>query len=461
MSYRIIIAFIVIITLTHGVWADNIGSQSGIVPGSSDSEKVFDFTVGTSVRYLFRSARTNTKRYYDNDLFQDLQLSITMPGYKMFEFHFLGSVREDLDGGSDQTDFFPFEDIGDTRITPVFGYVHEAYFNINYLFPFLKQVRVGRQSGQRNSAVFFDGLAVDMDLTSRFFLTLYGGLAFHFFEIDYIWGSDLLGGAGIDYMPLGSTIVSLDYLFVKDVQDTVSPAGTYDHLFTVKIKQNSFSFLRPMIKIRFLNLFFQDLLISTISTFPEIDLEVSTRQTIRVAATDGFSNELIPYNTLMANLNPYYSFDGKIRKLFMENMAVDLGLLVRSLLGQQNSTAFNREFRRIYTAVELNNILDTGVFLSVTGELWFRDNNEYYSGGLDFGYSFRKLKKDGSISFGSYFSLYKYSYYPEPEEKELVQTFYTKARIPLGKNLSLNCSYEFEATIESYHTLKIGTRYDY
>ncbi len=460
VTHRLLIAFIVGISLTPCAAADDAGINLERPLILSDSEKLFDFSIDTSVRYLFRSAIIDSQGYYDSDLFQDLQLSITMPRNNIAGFHFLGSLREDLDGGSSQINFFPFEDIGDTRTTPVFGSVYEAYFDINYILPFLKQIRIGRQSGERDAAVFFDGLALDMELSQQFFLTFYGGLAFHFFEIDYTWGSDMLGGAGIDYRPLSSTIFSLDYLFVKDEQSITSTVNGYDHLFTVKFKQNSFSFLRPVIKVRFLNLSFQDLLVNIVSTFPEIDLEVNTRQILRASVSDGYSNELAPYNPVLGSFNPYYSFDGKVRKIFRENLAVDLGVLARSLLGSQNSTAFNREFSRFYTAFEITDLMNTGVFLSVTGEIWLRGNDEYYSGGLDFGYTFRRMKY-GDISFGTYFSLYKYAYYPNPEEREMVQTFYTKARIPLWDNLSLNYSYEFEAGIEPYHTLKIGTRYEY
>ena len=461
LPVSLLIGLLIGITLTNGVWADEINIQREIGSVSTGSEKLFDFNINTSVSYELRSTISDAQRYYDNDFFQDLQLGITMPQNNLFEFHFLGSLREDIDGGSDLIYFSPLEDIGDTRTTQIFGYVYESHFDINYLLPSLKQIRIGRQAGERDEPLFFDGLAVDLELFRRIFMTLYGGVAFHYFEIDYSWGSDLLGGVGIDYSPFPSTAINLDYLFVKDDQSTVSETTVYDHLIALKLRQEFFSFIRSRIKLRVINLSFQDLSANIIATFPEIDLELSTSQNIRFISSDEFSNELSSYNALLGSFIPYYSFDGKIRKLFGQNLATDLGFFIRGLVGQQDSSIFNREYSRIYSIAELNDILFAGFFFSVSGDLWLSGDNEYYSAGLDLGYTFQRVLKDTTINFGTYFSLYKYTYNPEPEEKELIRTFYARIRLPFGKNFSLYCNYEFEASLEPYHKLKIETHYEY
>ncbi len=64
------------------------------------------------------------------------------------------------------------------------------------------------------------------------------------------------------------------------------------------------------------------------------------------------------------------------------------------------------------------------------------------------------------MSAASY-SLYKYDYYTELGFRQKVQTYYMNGKVPLGKGVSINSSYEYEDSIEKYQTFKLGMRYDF
>ena len=115
-----------------------------------------------SARYVYRTASYSEGRTSDQDLFGDLRLDITRPKDNRFEFHFLGSVRSDLDGNQDVSAFNPLEDVGDTYGKRTIGYLYEANVVLNEPLQHLTRVRIGRQSGTRDEPVFFDGVAMDL-----------------------------------------------------------------------------------------------------------------------------------------------------------------------------------------------------------------------------------------------------------------------------------------------------------
>ncbi|HAJ92478.1 MAG TPA: hypothetical protein DCO71_07695, partial [Gammaproteobacteria bacterium] len=86
---------------------------------------------------------------------------------------------------------------------------------------------------------------------------------------------------------------------------------------------------------------------------------------------------------------------------------------------------------------------------------------EYTSGGLDAEYRLKRGRNSTKIIAGTYYSLYKYDYYILLGEREHVQTYYLKTKMPIGMGLTMNARYEYEDSIEDYHTLKVGVRYDF
>src|SRR5512139_3200726 len=91
--------------------ADAVPAPATVSPPDDPSTNVTGYF---SARYLYRTASSSGGRISDQDFFGDLRLDITRPKKNDFEFHFLGSVRSDIDGNQDQATFYPLESVWDT-----------------------------------------------------------------------------------------------------------------------------------------------------------------------------------------------------------------------------------------------------------------------------------------------------------------------------------------------------------
>jgi hypothetical protein len=417
-----------------------------------------------STRYVSRSttttdaAKLTETTISDQDLFGELRFDMTMPKTNRFEFHFLGTLRKDLDGNSDLTGHYPLEDIGNTYRTESHGYLYDAHLGINDLFPHLTQVRIGRQAGLRDEPVFFDGLATDISMGSLLKFTLYGGAAARFYETNTHWGNDTLGGAGLDIAPVQYTKISLDYLTLKSAL-----SATIDHqdnMVSLKLWQSIGSFLKTSVKYRFLNSDPRDVAVRLVGTIVPADLELNLNYFKQFNVENVVATELSLYSGVLGRSSPFQSYDVKLRKQLGTHYAVDLGYFKRVLLEELQASAFDRDFSRAFMLIEIMDLPGDGISFTLTGEQWSTKGRKFSSGGLDVGYRFRNMK-NASVNAGTYYSLYKYDYYNELGLRENILTYYLNGKVPLGLGVSINGSYEFEDSLEKYQMFKLGMRYDF
>lgn len=421
------------------------------------------FLMGTfTTNYQFRTTKVDGHRESDNDLYEKLRVDYSGNPEKGFEIHLFGTARQDLDGDQDRSDFFPFEDIGDTYDTWWSGKLYEAHIDFNNPLSYISQVRVGRQSGTRDEPVFFDGIAADFTASEKLKMTLYGGVAVHFYELNDDWGSDYLGGAGLDYSPFRKTMLSLDYLHVHDERDPFLGADQNDDLLSLKAWQQFGAFFRTMAAYRQLNNEPRDIKVRAVQAFSSLDVDLSLAYFKQFREQKELSNELSLYYDVIGTSDPYQSFDIKIRKFFGRRYALDLGYFTRDLVSDYQESAFNRKYQRAFVVFDMADVFADGLSFALTGEYWDTENKtEYNSAGLDATYRFKKEKKSGNIALGTYYSLYKYDYYTLLGEREDVQTYYVKTKMPLGKATTMNARYEYEDSIENYHVLRVGIAYDF
>jgi predicted porin len=412
-----------------------------------------------SARYVFRSAVTSSQEHFrDQDIFGELRMDVTSPRSGRYEFHFLGTVRSDLDGNQDVTTFNPLEDIGNTVAGKTFGNIYEAHLDINNLTTRLTQIRLGRQSGTRDEAIFFDGIAADVRLMPKVNVTLYGGAAVHFYEINWKEGDDSLGGAGIDYTPSAWTGMSLDYLSVSDKRDYLTFTNQKDNLLSFRLWQRFSQYVKATAKYRYQDGESRDLALRLLGTFPDHRAEFGIAYIRQFSTQQQQTNELSPFTDVMGASYPYQTVDLKLRKLFGERFAVDLGYYHRTVLDGANIGSFNQDYSRTSGAFTISDLLIANLSCMVAGDRWSSTADDSYSGSIDLTYQFRK---SGRASIGTYYSLYKYDNLYQLEEHDRVRTYYVSARLPLMKQFALNGSYELEKGLDTYHVMKAGIRYDF
>ena len=414
-----------------------------------------------SLRYRYRTAILSDTRTSDQDAFTDLRFDVTRPKDNRYEFHFLGSVRSDLDGGQDGTGFSPLHDIGDSYGKPTIANLYEANVVLNGPVRHLARVRIGRQSGTRDEPVVFDGVAMDMG-SETVNVTLYGGAAMHFFEVDRHWGKDTVEGAGVDYTPRPGTGMSADFIALKDKREfTPGDATVHDRMVSLKLWQQFEPYTQVAAKYRYLDGEPRDLTLSASTVWQAANIDAAASYFRQFRPQNELTTDLSLYYDVIGVSAPYQSFDIKVRKFIAQRVAVDLGFFKRALLNPSDEGPFDKEFWRVYGDVEVMDLFLNNLSGTLLLEQWESQGRSFDAVGADLSYKIRRNKKDARISIGTNYSMYKYDYYTELGVREQVRTWYLTGRYPLNNGFSVNGGYEYEHSFERYQTLRLGMRYDF
>ena len=428
--------------------------------GEQTAQESLILTGYLSTKYVHRSAEASDNRFRDQDLFGELRMDITAPEENTYEAHLFGTLRRDLSDNRDSSAFYPLEDSSDAHRSDTQGYLYEANLAANDLFRSVPRFTLGRQSGTRDEPLFFDGIAADVRATSKLIMTLYGGAAVHFYEIDGHGGDDTLAGAGLDYSFSSNTSASLDYLSVSDQQNYPANADLRDRMASLKVWHSFASLMKGSAKYRYLNGEPRDVSVRAVTAFPESDMQLNVNYFRQFRTQNELSNELSLYYAILGRSAPYQTYDVKLRKLFGPHYAVDLGYLKRELIEASGESLFDRDYNRTFLLIEFIDLVRERLSFSIIAEQWEAGGREYDTAGFDAGYKFKGVKK-ARVNGGTYYSLYKYDYYAEQGLREKVRTYYVNGNYPLISNFWFNGSYEFEDSIENYQTLRLGMRYDF
>ena len=434
----------------------NKPSSAGDVPSIALSGYV-------NTRYVFRTAETSSTGTIarDQDVLGDLRIDATTPRSDRYEFHFMGSIRKDLDGNRDLHTHHPLEDIGDTGSRHTTGYLYEAHLDINDLFTRVTQLRMGRQPGTRDEQVTFDGIAMDIRPASSMNLTLYGGAAVNFFEIYRSETRDTVAGAGLDLFPTTSTGISFDYAASRDKRNYLEMTDVQDKLLSLRIWQRFTPYLKGIVKYRYVNDEARDLNLRLLGSFPAAGTEIGASYLRQFNIQAEQSNALSPFVDVVGTSDPYQSYEVKLRQFIGKRYAFDLAYFKRDLIGSEQHGAFNREYSRSAAGFEVSDLLIPNLSLTLSGDQWRSPGRSFASGGADIGYAYGKKGNVMKINTGTFYSLYKYDYYLQFGERTNVRTYYVNMKVPVVKQVAVSLGYEYEDSIEQFQTFKAGIRYDF
>ena len=448
---------LIVISIASPLYA----APSDVSASSTDNNNQLNVSGYLSTRYVFRSAETSTPTeltFRDQDLFGELRIDVAAPERGKYEFHFFGTVRGDLDDNQNIHTFDPLEDIGNATPKRYTGVLYEAHLDLNSLLPKVTQIRLGRQAGTRDEAIYFDGIAADIRMTGSLNFTVYGGAAVHFYEIDWKEGSDGLAGAGIDYTPAASTGISLDYLTLKDSRDYLLLTDEKNNLLSLRLWQRFGDSLKASAKVRYQDSDWRDMNLRILGSFSEARAEFGAAYFRQFKTQLAQANEISPFVDVLGPSYPYQTIDLKVRKLLGSRYAVDIGYYQRAVLDSADIGTFNRDFGRLSGAVSAEDVIWRGLALTISGDRWSSESNDYYSTGADITY---RYAKSGTISAGTYYSLYKYGDLFFPREMDRVRTYYLSTKVPIARLVVMDLAYELEKGIDVYHVMRAGLRYDF
>ena len=172
--------------------------------------------------------------------------------------------------------------------------------------------------------------------------------------------------------------------------------------------------------------------------------ELLETQTAHSTELDPFFEELLEYF-------PFRQTTLNVSRAFGEYTVVDAGFDMRRVSDSSDVGEFNRDWERYYATLTLDELLATGVSLSVTVDRWNDDDRDTSSFGADVSYSPDERWK---ASLGTYYSLYKYELL-ELEERDDVRTYFTRD-YEVSSGSSSGVLYGSERRHRTYHTLRLG-----
>ena len=413
-------------------------------------------------RYVLRSFEsTSSESLRDQDVYGELRIDATTPRSGRYEFHFLGSVRKDLDANSDHHTHYPLEDTGNAQNKDTLAVILEAHLDINRLLPTLTQLRLGRQSSTRDTPALFDGIALDFRPASFMNLSVYGGRTINLYEVNGTEGTDTLRGAGIDLLPTSSTAICVDYLAIVDERSYFDQNDVHDRLLAFKLTQRFTRNIRALARYRYQNGERRDVNVRLLGSFPGAGVELGASYTRQLRTQYEQTNALSPFYDVLGASLPYQSLDLKFRKALGTSYFLDLGYFRRELYHPEQAGTNNREYSRTFAGVEVSDLLLKNLSCTITGEIWTAEELGFFTAGADLSYAFGNGRAKGKASVGSYYSLYKYDSQFLTDEHDRVRTYYAKTKVPLIRQTSLDLLYEWEDGVDTFQTMKVGLRYDF
>ncbi len=149
---------------------------------------------------------------------------------------------------------------------------------------------------------------------------------------------------------------------------------------------------------------------------------------------------------------PYREYRLTASKGIGEHVNLDAGVDLRRLTHAETASAFNHEFDRYYTTLEVFDLVTKGTSFSLTGDKWVSQGRQTGSLAADLTVPIAKKSK---ASVGSAHYLYKYDYYSDQERTD-VQTYYVKFEHAFSRTLraSVDYSFEHDSSSTNYNELR-------
>jgi len=363
--------------------SDNGGSDSGFI---FSSDMLFEYGKQNKLRF-----------YFDTDL-----------------------IQTNKDTGIRSTDIHNTYNSG---IRPYFYQLFGEYTARNII----RSIKAGRQYISGIFSAHLDGLSSSIDLfTPAINVSLYQGSHVELFETDA--GKSEVSGNRLKLSTPFRTVLIFEEQSLKQEKDPSESgiSGVWTQRGLSVIKQ----FDAGMISItgqyhegEFKSIEYK----ASVFEKTSFDLsilyyrqfkEVSQMPSFTIPAL--FTGELSPvkpYERFVVNLNKSFSGDTRI---------LSAGLERRSLILQEDESDFNHSYNHAYTALTFTS--HQGSSYTIHGDIWQETgglDNKILTGGAEYQYSNPQYIR---FRLGTFYSLYKYDYYSDLDEKNDVYTVFTEIK---------------------------------
>lgn len=392
----------------------------------------------------------------DEDLYGYLRLDGGRAENRDLSFHFYGRATYDLDGDvSDGSNtFFSINDVGGDRLD---AKLYEAWIDLEGdLVPSslgVRRIRLGRQRVHAGLSFLMDGGRIDfrkVDDLGNLEIAIFGGVPEYLYEASR--SGDWMAGIDVNIRPSKSTRLDFRYVHIEDENRWVGGEAS-DDFVSVDFMQEFFENFRIFTTWNSTGFDTRDIRVRANLEIPDWDLEINAVYFFQEKITREYTTLLDYFEGVLGVSYAYHQIDLEISKWFGEHFGLDAGFTLRELEDDDEEAAFNREFHRLWLTFSTQQWPVEDVDLALTFEWWDGSADETLSlgGELDW-----RATEDLRVSFGSFYSLYKYDLFVVDERTD-VTTIFLKLRWKLDRGFRLDGRYEFETGDEGdYHTFFLG-----
>ncbi|MBF0451910.1 MAG: hypothetical protein HQK75_14490 [Candidatus Magnetomorum sp.] len=163
---------------------------------------------------------------------------------------------------------------------------------------------------------------------------------------------------------------------------------------------------------------------------------------------------------VMGTILPYYYLDINVNKFFSTyNFEIYGGLASRKLENDSLASEFNHSFIHEYVGLILHDVTSADLYVHFKGDLWHQTQegkNDFATGGFDITYDQQGLWR---LETGLNYSLYRYDYYMDLNEKDDIYSIYAEARLKNFFQTEINIRYHLDMYDLTEHRFNITAKY--
>lgn len=458
------------LTIIPYIYLYLLASQIAYPQEEPEDQYFSTFNGSTTLRYRVQRLEGNKS---DQDIFQDLSLSLGNPEKDRLTWRFYGSLREDIDGINPNTitkEKFkrlifprtpveddpvvtnsPFFSIDDSIAKGIVARPYEFYAEIKDV-NFIDNVRAGRQYMPEVENLHFDGLKLEFDGFKGMRLTTFAGLPVHLFETSE--SGDFLAGASIAFQPIKGSSIRLDSAYINDNNNDIG--GNDDNLFAFSLRQNIKEWWNIFANFSMIGQTARDAGLRSQWVFPDKDLDINLSLKKQLSTLEDLTIELDDFNVITGDYFPYTEYSINAYKGVSKYLGIGLGFNIRRLNDSSNEGPFNHEFDNYYLTLSSHDFPIKGASISATINFYNTDDDETRS----LGFNLREKVGDNlTLMLGTYYSLFKFDSLTQ-SERDNVRTFFFNPKYQITDRWEIELDYEFEMTDqESFHTVESGLKY--
>ena len=400
----------------------------------------------------------------DHKLFQMADLTISETKWNHFRFTFSGDLYQDLDGKDDVKEVDATRTVRDTWHKDVDGFVYVAQAELYDLGAF-QYARLGRQYIKHElSTTHLDGVDCLLGiggLENRVKPFFYGGIPVRLYDDESDeWDSHEVGG-GLDLFLGRWTRFTYEHRYTKeDIEDDPDIYGSYRNPARSTYQQSALAVRHNLLgqgygygslyllnnKPRWVNAVFSTLM-------DRIDLDADLTYLYQFEKIEDMPTNGPLYTGLVGPIKPYHDFTLDLMKgIYEEDVWISAGTQWRVLDSGEEESEFNHSYHREYLGVIFEDLFKPGLRFSLQADYWavFDDDNDDST--LTVVGSVGYERPDAySLSLGSSYSLFKYDYFLDENEKEDVYTVSADGRYYLGPKWYVEGRYQVDIYAISEH----------